>query len=167
MPDPQKGLGSPGTSASRGASRRRISRWMHKERPKSPERKSNPGKRARRDQHLLLGRWVCCSSRQFFGCLIPKTAILMFLRGKRRLFPKGKYWWVQSSGFEFTVLWRGKRNFSKPVPPDTQERHKEWPQLIRKFSSGKPFPLAESGECPKATHLSHRATAEPRLGILW
>lgn len=103
MPDPQQGLGSPGTSTSHGASRRRISRWMHEERPKPPETKSNPGKRARRDQHPLLGCWVCSNSRQFFGCLIPKPAILMFLRGKtltfsqRKILVNTKQWlWIYS-----------------------------------------------------------------------
>lgn len=103
MPDPQQGLGSPGTSTSHGASRRRISRWMHEERPKPPETKSNPGKRARRDQHPLLGCWVCSNSRQFFRCLIPKPTILMFLRGKtltfslRKILVNTKQWlWIYS-----------------------------------------------------------------------
>lgn len=156
MPDPQQVLGSPGTRASHGALKRRISRWMHKEGPKPPETKSNPGKRARRDPPLR-GCWVCCTSRQVFGCLNPKTAILMFLSGKMLIFffsPKentgeykaeASYWWFHEGG-KGTFLSQFYQILQRSTKSDLREN----------------FPLSRELRVPQ----SHRDPAEPRLAAL-
>lgn len=149
MPDPQQGLGSPG--ASHGGWRRKISRWMHKERPKPPETKSNPGKGARRDQHPLLGCWVCCNStqRQFFGCSNPKTAILMFLSGKTLTFS-----WRKILSAEALSLWfheGGKGTFLSQLHQILKRSKKSDPSWWDLASGKKTLPWAESWEFPIVT----------------
>lgn len=155
MPDPQQGLGSEAQvhlgghwEQSQDEHRRRGQNLQYKVKPRQ-KGKEGP-----------LGCWVCCNPRQFFGCLNPKTTTLMFLSGKTLTFsPKEKTGECKAEALNLWFQWRGKRNFSKPVPQDAQGKHKEWPQLMR---LGKGTLRENSAwECPKATGPLQSQSWEP------
>jgi len=85
MPDPQQGqqehlVGHEGED---------ISGCLHKERPDPCERKSNPGKRARRDQHPRMNPIRhCCNTRQHFKLFKPANSCPDIFEGKNNFFPK-------------------------------------------------------------------------------